>query len=82
MKTHYTHYVTASPRNSTFSDEGIPILSPAEKCFALADHMFPGSEDGEGHCWDILNRILDDDIPDDWVQCLRDKYGKPTPIAL
>jgi len=68
------------PRHVTL--RGSPILSAEEKCFALATSLFPGSEDGEGHCWDILNRILDGNVPDDWVARMRKKFGDPTPIAI
>jgi len=69
-------------RGLCYDERGRLIMSVAEKCFALGEHVFPGSEDGEGHCWDLLNRILDGYVPADWPAKMIEKYGAPTPIAV
>lgn len=64
------------------SRKGIPILSPSEKCIALGITLYPGSEDAEGHVWDILNFIKGGNVESTWVADMSRKYGKATELEM
>ncbi len=75
-------YRTIAERDLKNDDRGRPVLSPAEKCAALETNLYPGSEDAEGHVWDLLNYIRSGAVPKDWVKQIQQRLGPPTPLAI